>query len=88
MSSMVEMILLICSEALVMSAMAETICSICWLEMVTCSPVRRAFSWAEAAIFTFWAAFLLRSSTVAYSSSTALACSVAPWARAWAPLES
>ena len=36
------------------SFMAATISSICLPLMVTCSPVMRAFSWASAAVFTFW----------------------------------
>ena len=88
MFSMVAMILLISWETLTMSSMAETICPICSSLRLTCSPVRRALAWAEAALFTFSSAVLLRSSRVAKSSSTALACSVAPWARDWAPEES
>ena len=65
MSSMVAMIRPICSEDLVMSLMAETICSICWPLMVTCSPVRRALSRAAAADWTFCSAPLERSSRVA-----------------------
>ena len=86
-SSMVAIIFSICWEASVMSFMAATICSICWPLMVTCSPVCLAFSCATPAVFTFSDALLDRVSRVAYSSSTALACSVAPWARDWAPLD-
>ena len=68
--------------------MAATISSICLLLRVTCSLVSFALRWALAAASTLRPALLDRSSTVAYSSCTALACSVAPWARAWAPLDS
>ena len=84
---MVAMIFSICWEASVMSFMAAIMSSICLPLMVTCSPVLRACSCASAAAATFWEALLDRVSRVAYSSSTALACSVAPWARDWAPLD-
>ena len=65
MFSMVAIIRLICWEASVISFMAETIWSICPLLTFTCSPVRRAPSWASAAAFTFRAALLERLSRVA-----------------------
>ena len=48
-------------------------------------PAVLAFSLAAWAISRSFCAPALISLAVAESSSTALACSVAPWARAWAP---
>ena len=65
---MVVIIWPICSDELLTSCMAETICSIFRSLSATCSPVSWARSWAPAAVSTLFWALLEMPSSVAYSS--------------------
>ena len=88
MSSIVLMILLISAEVSSIICMADTICSICALQLSISVLVWFIFLCASSA----WAAVSRTcaeiSVIVAASSSTELACSVAPWLSTCAPEES
>ena len=87
MFSMVAMILEISSEDLEIFSMALLSSLTCSMLMPSCAPALSTYSpdsFVAAAVFT---ALLEISEIVAASSSTALACSTAPWLRLWEPLE-
>ena len=87
MSSIVFIILPISFEVNEISSIALTISFICSLPFWTSCPaliVKLLACWAFSAVFFIFSDISVK---VADNSWTALACSVAPWANIWAPLD-